>query len=92
MIRTWRHRGLEKFFATGSKKGIQPKHAEKLSSQLSLLHVAKMPQDMNRPGWNLHELKGKEAGQWSVWVSGNWRITFAFDGKDAILVDYRDYH
>ncbi len=47
---------------------------------------------MNLPGLFLHELKGKDQGRWSVRVSGNWRITFSFDGVDATDVDYEDYH
>ena len=92
MIRSFEHRGLEKFFLTGSRAGIQPAHAGKLTLILTALNVAETPQDMAFPGWNLHQLKGAEAGTWSVKVNGNYRITFRFEGKDAILVDYRDYH
>jgi proteic killer suppression protein len=83
---------LEKFFTTGSKAGIQPVHAKRLEDQLAQLDVAIKPSDMNRPGWNLHPLQGMLAGHWSVKVNGNWRMTFRFEGEDAILVDYRDYH
>lgn len=92
MIKSFRHKGLERFFRKGSASGIQAAHALKLSRQLKLLDSAKDPQDMNIPGWRLHPLKGAEKGVWSVWVNGNWRLTFAFDGEDAILVDYQDYH
>jgi proteic killer suppression protein len=92
VIRSFRHAGLEKFFTTGSKAGIQPSHARKLVDQLLALDEAEGPQEMNLPGWRLHQLQGNLAGHWSVRVSGNWRITFRFEGKDAILVDYRDYH
>lgn len=92
MIRSFKHAGLEKFFLTGSKAGIQPRHAAILADQLSLLNVAKSPEQMNVPTWGWHPLKGKEAGQYAVWVNRNWRLTFAFEGEDAILVDYRDYH
>lgn len=92
MIRTFRHAGLEKFFTTGSKAGIQPAHARRLRDQLLRLNDASDPLDMNFPGWHLHPLKGDLAGDWSVRVNGNWRMTFRFDGVDAILVDYRDYH
>ena len=92
MIRSFRHAGLEKFFLTGSKAGIQPKHAKILADQLTLLNVAKSPEQMNVPTWGWHPLKGNEAGQYAIWVNQNWRLTFAFDGEDAILVDYRDYH
>jgi proteic killer suppression protein len=92
MIRSFRHAGLEKFFSAGSKAGIQPAHARKLSIQLGTLNVAKTPAHMNVPGWDLHPLKGDLANRWSVKVNANWRMTFAFDGEDAILVDYQDYH
>lgn len=92
MIRTFRHAGLERFFTTGSKAGIQPAHARRLRDQLLRLNAAADPLDMSFPGWYLHPLKGELAGHWSVRVSGNWRLTFRFEGKDAVLVDYRDYH
>jgi proteic killer suppression protein len=88
MIKTFRHKGIEKFFATGSKAGIQPKHANKLTDQLTRLNAAVSAEDMNLPGW----VKTDLAGHWAVSVSGNWRLTFSFEGKDAILVDYQDYH
>lgn len=87
MIKSFRHRGIERFFKKGTKAGIQAKHAEKLRVQLFALDNAMRPQDMNAPGWRLHPLKGDLAGYWSVDVSGNWRLTFAFQGEDAILVD-----
>lgn len=92
MIRSFRHAGLEKFFYTGSKAGIQPAHAKKLSLQLGVLNTARDPRRMNVPGWNLHPLKGELTGHWSVKVNGNWRMTFTFEREDAILVDYQDYH
>jgi toxin HigB-1 len=92
MIRPFRHSGIERFFKTGSKAGIQPAHAAKLRLQLGALNAAKLPSDMNLPGWRWHALKGAMAGRWSVTVNGNWRITYAFENGDAILVDYEDYH
>jgi len=92
MIRTFRHDGIEKFFRTGSKAGIQPAHAKKLTILLATLNRAIEPATMDVPGWGFHPLKGDLAGHWSVKVNGNWRITFRFEGEDAILVDYRDYH
>ncbi|MBW4048280.1 MAG: peptidase [Proteobacteria bacterium] len=92
MIRTFRHAGLETFYRTGSKAGIQPHHADKLKVLLTALDNAKGPQDMNAPAWRLHPLTGKLAEHWAVWVNGNWRITFRFTGEDAELVDYQDYH
>ena len=92
MIRSFRHKGLEQFFITGSKRGIQPEHAEKIERILDRLDSCISPIDMNLPGYRLHELKGKETGTWSVTVSANWRITFQFEGQDAFVVDYNDYH
>ena len=92
MIKTFAHKGLEAFFTAGSKAGIQPAHAAKLRRQLAQLDQAAAARDMNLPGWGLHPLKGDLAGFWSVWVNGNWRLTFRFEDGDAILVDYRDYH
>ena len=92
MIVSFRHRGLERYYSTGSKAGIQPEHAERLRLVLGRLAAATCPQDMGLPGLRLHPLKGRLKGRWSVSVSGNWRLTFAFSGKDAVLVDYEDYH
>jgi len=92
MIRSFRHKGLEKYFYDGDKKGINVQHANRLGRILDRLDASISPQDMNLPGFKLHELKGKEKSVWAVWVSGNWRVTFKFQGNDAILVDYRDYH
>jgi toxin HigB-1 len=93
MIKSFRHKGLQRFFRTGAVSGIQAKHAARLRIQLTALDSAKQPQDMNAPGWKLHPLKGRELkDHWSIWVSGNWRLTFKFEGKDAVLVDYQDYH
>jgi proteic killer suppression protein len=92
MIRSFRHKGIERFFRSGSHAGIQAAHAPRLARQLSALDVAKRPEDMNRPGWDWHPLKGGLSGHWSVSVSGNWRMTFTFENGDAILVDYQDYH
>ena len=80
------------FFETGSKAGIQPHHAARLKRQLVRLDLAKAAVDMNVPGWKLHALAGNLAGRYAVSVSGNWRLTFGFDGEDAVLADYQDYH
>ena len=92
MIKTFAHAGLESFFKTSSKAGIQPHHAARLKKQLAVLHNATKPEDMGVPGWGLHPLGGKMNGHWSVSVNGNWRLTFMFDGQDAVVVDYQDYH
>lgn len=92
MIKSFRHSGIEEFFKNGSGAGIQPKHADKLRLQLGMLDTAKKSSDMNLPGWRWHPLKGREAGRWSLRVNGNWRLTYAFEDGDAILIDYEDYH
>lgn len=91
-IKSFQHKGAERFFLTGSKAGIQAAHAAKLGRLLGRLSVASTPEDMNLPGWGLHRLKGSLAGHYAVQVNGNWRLTFTFDGPDAVLVDYQDYH
>ena len=92
MIRGFRHKGLARFFETGSKSGIQAQHAERLRLILAQLNAAIAPGDMGLPGLGLHPLKGDRKGTWAVKVSGNWRVTFSFVGKDADQVDYEDYH
>lgn len=92
MIKSFRHKGVEEFYWTGSKAGIQPKHAQRLREQLFMLDNAKSAADLNVPGWRLHRLSGDLRGHWAIRVSGNWRLTFQFEGEDAILVDYQDYH
>jgi toxin HigB-1 len=90
MIKTFRHRGIERFFREGTKAGIQPKHEKRLRFQLGWLDAARSAADMNLPGWRWHALTGALKGHWAVWVEENWRLTFTFDGSDAVLVDYQD--
>ncbi len=92
MIIGFRHKGLEIFYRTGSTRGIQATHAAKLSRILGLLEVVIGPEDLSLPAFKLHPLKGELKGHWSIWVNGNWRVTFRFTGADVELVDYRDYH
>ncbi|CAI8693269.1 peptidase [Burkholderia metallica] len=92
MIKSFRHKGIQRFFESGSTAGIQAAHMSKLKRLLSALNRAKSPNDMNQPGWRLHPWKGTGDGVWSVDVNGNWRLTFEFDGEDAVLVDYLDPH
>jgi len=92
MIQSFKHKGLEIFFITGSKRGIIPEHAQKIERILDRLDASISPSDMNLPGYRLHELKGQDSGTWSVTVNANWRITFKFEGQNAVLVDYLDYH
>jgi len=92
MIKSFRHKGLETFYQTGSLAGIQPIHAKRLREQLTALSVAHGPEDLTRPGWRLHGLTGGRAGFFSLTVQANWRMVFRFDGTDVELVDYLDYH
>lgn len=92
MIKSFRHKGLEDFFVHGKKSGIQPHHAAKLNAQLGVLGIAEGPEEMDLPGWRLHRLSGDLKGFWSVTVNANWRLVFRFNGHDAELVDYLDYH
>ena len=92
MIRSFQHKGLEKFFHTGKVSGIQHKHANRLRLILGRLNVSRRASDMDLPGLFLHQLSGKRSGTWSVRVSGNWRVTFVFNGKNAEKVNYEDYH
>ena len=92
MIHGFKHKGLAKFFQTGSKAGIQAQHAERLELILGRLSAATSPKDMGLPGLELHPLKGDRKGVWAVKVSGNWRVTFLFAEKDADDVDYEYYH
>jgi len=92
MIKSFRHKGVEKFFFKGSKADIQAHHAKKLNRQLSRLDAAISADDMNIPGWRFHALKGDMLNFYTVRVDANWRLTFTFEGSNAILVDYQDYH
>lgn len=92
MIRSFKHKGLEKFFKTGSTAGIQANHAAKLNVLLTALHNASQIEHMNMPAWRLHRLSGNLKEHWSVQVNGNWRLTFRFENGDAEIVDYQDYH
>lgn len=92
MIKSFRHKGLQRFFETGSLAGIQPQHANRLRMQLAALDTAQTITDMDLPGFRLHELKGDRSGIWSISVSGNWRITFEFREGNAYIVNYEDYH
>lgn len=93
MIKSFKHKGLEDFFKTGSKAGIQADHEKRLRTRLTVLNRIKNMQDLQAIGWNLHALDGDFIGFYSISVSGNWRIIFTLDNnKDVVLVDYLDYH
>jgi proteic killer suppression protein len=92
VIKSFRHKGLGRFYETGVKSGIQSKHAGRLRLQLAALDTAHKIDDMDIPGYRLHLLKGKLKGRWSIWVSGNWRLTFEFKDGNVHILDYEDYH
>ncbi|BDO42107.1 type II toxin-antitoxin system RelE/ParE family toxin [Cellulomonas sp. NTE-D12] len=92
MIVSFEHKGLERLYVDSSKRGVQAAHVPKLLRILSALDVAQSPADLAIPSFRTHALKGDLAGQWSIWVNGNWRVTFRFVETDVELVDYQDYH
>lgn len=92
MIVSFRHKGLRKFFETGSVAGIQPHHAARLQYLLTALDVAKIIDDVDEPSLRLHQLKGFKKQRWAIHVNGNWRVTFEFENSNASVIDYEDYH
>jgi proteic killer suppression protein len=92
MIKSFKHKGLEKFYDKGNSKGIQSNHARKLRMQLAALDTAQSIEDVDIPGYRLHPLKGSRKGFWSITVSGNWRLTFEFVDGNAHILNYEDYH
>ena len=92
MIQSFKHKGLEKFYRTGKTNGIQASHASKIRFQLAALDTAHEIQDINIPGYDLHPLKGKRKGIWSISVNGNWRLTFEFLNANVEILNYEDYH
>ncbi len=92
MITSFTHKGLRRFFETGSRAGVQARHASRLRLQLAALDTAQIIEDMDVPGYKLHPLKGRAKGRWSIWVSGNWRLTFELRDGNVRVLDYEDYH
>lgn len=92
MIKRFRHKGLERFFAESDRRGIPAQHAARLERMLDRLDAAIRPEDMRLPGYRFHALTGDRRGYFAVSVSGNWRLTFRFEGEDATDVDLEDYH
>ena len=92
MIKNFLHRGAQRFFETGSTRGIRADWSRRLAARLALLDDAEQPTDMDVAGWELHELKGDRAGTWAVKLTGNFRVTFGFEDGDAVDVDVEDYH
>ena len=92
MISTFKHKGLELFFTKGSYKGVPAQQGARIERMLDRLDAAREAKDMDLPGFKFHTLKGDRKGEFAVSVSGNWRITFGFDGQDAANVNLEDYH
>ena len=92
MIRSFRHKGLQRLFVSGKVTGVGTDHVKRLRLILARLSAAKAPGDMALPGLQLHPLTGNLKGFYAVSVSGNWRVIFRFEGEDALDVDYIDYH
>jgi proteic killer suppression protein len=92
MIKSWKHKGIRKFYLSGYRSGIIVNHAKRLQVIFQLLDAANSPGKMNLPGFNFHKLQGELKHFYAVTVRANWRIIFQFDGEDAVLVDYIDYH
>ena len=92
MIKSFKHKGLKRYYESASKQGIQAKHASRIRMQLAALDSALSIDDMDIPGYRLHQLKGERKRIWSISVSGNWRITFEFIDGNAYIVNYEDYH
>ena len=92
MIKSFKHKGIEQFFQKGRTAGIQPKHKNRLRLQLAALDSSQTIEDMDVPGFRLHRLKGFKPQRWSIWVNGNWRLTFEFEDGNAYIVNYEDYH
>lgn len=92
MIKSFKHKGLKKFFETGNPAGINPAHRQKIRIRLAALDTASVVADMDLPSFRLHSLKGDKQGLWAIDVNKNWRITFEFIDGDAYIVNYQDYH
>ena len=92
VIRSFKHKGLRKFFESGSAAGIQPAHIRRLRMQLAALDTATVIGDMDIPGFRLHPLRGSADGRWAISVNGNWRLTFEFATGNVFILDYEDYH
>lgn len=93
MIESFQHVGLKRFFEEGKKKGIPSDMVTRIERRLAALDDAMSPADLGQfPGFKLHPLKGERQGEWAVWITGSWRITFKFLGENVVDVDLEDYH
>ena len=92
MIKSFKHKGLEKFYESGNTKGVQANHAKKLRMQLAALDTAQSIDDMDIPGYRLHQLTGDRRGIWTITVNANWRLTFKLEEGNVYILNYEDYH
>ena len=92
MLKTFKHKGLEAYFSEDDRRLLNPQHVGRIRRVLDLLDDAVKVEELNIPGYGLHPLKGDRKGEWSMKVSGNWRITFRFDEGNAFDVNLEDYH
>ncbi|MXX55238.1 MAG: Killer protein [Gemmatimonadetes bacterium] len=92
MIVSFKHRGLKALYEGRTERRVAPGHIQKLRDILAILDRSRGPEGLGLPGLRLHRLKGRLKGHYSVWVSGNWRVTFRFEDGHAADVDYVDYH
>ncbi len=92
MIKSFKHKGLEKFYKTGNTKGIQAIHAKKLKQLLSMLEAMTTTDDLKLPSLRFHQLQGDKQNLYSITVQANWRLTFEFDNENVYILDYTDYH
>ena len=92
IIKSFKHKGLKLFFKKGKTSGIQTKHAKRLRMQLAAIHTAQDIDDINLPGFSLHQFKGERSNIWSISINGNWRVTFEFTDGNAYILNYEDYH
>lgn len=92
MIKKFRHKGLERFFHHGDRSGLNAQHCERIGRLLDAMDAAETPEELNMPGFGLHQLTGNKKGYWSLKVSGNWRVTFLFESGNALDVNLEDYH
>ncbi len=92
MIKSFKHKGLKKFFEQGKTQGIRHDHANRLRIRLTVLNSANTIEDIDQPGFNLHPLSGDLANHWSISINGNWRLFFIFEDGDVYVLDYDDYH
>lgn len=92
MIKSWKHKGLQKFYETGNRAGIQAAHARRIEERLKAIDRARNIEELSMPAYRLHKLIGDRSDIWSITVTGNWRITFYFEDGDAYILNYEDYH